>query len=84
MHIRTVIYCIENNIDTVFDGANKYAVTTDQSEDVISAIKNLYNEFNEELRRLGVLVEEGLFGADMLVNITNDGPVTILLESRVK
>ena len=46
MHIRTVIYCIENNIDTVFDGANKYAVTTDQSEDIISAIKNLYSDFN--------------------------------------
>jgi len=46
MHIRTVIYCIENNIDTVFDGANKYAVTTDQSEDIISTIKNLYSDFN--------------------------------------
>ena len=27
-------------------------------------------------------VEIGKFGADMKVNITNDGPVTILLESR--
>ena len=27
-------------------------------------------------------VETGVFGADMEVNITNDGPVTILLESR--
>jgi hypothetical protein len=46
MHIRTIIYCTENNIDAVFDGANKYAVTTDQSEDVISSIKNLYSKFN--------------------------------------
>ena len=30
----------------------------------------------------GVHVEEGVFQADMLVEINNDGPVTILLESR--
>lgn len=42
------------------------------------AIK-LYKLFNEELRKQ-VTVEEGIFGADMLVNLTNDGPVTILLE----
>ena len=39
----------------------------------------LYKKFNEELRK-SVIVEEGVFGADMQVNLTNDGPVTILLE----
>lgn len=39
----------------------------------------LYQKFNEELRK-SVIVEEGVFGADMQVNLTNDGPVTILLE----
>ena len=39
----------------------------------------LYKKFNEELRK-NVIVEEGVFGADMQVNLTNDGPVTILLE----
>lgn len=34
----------------------------------------------EELRALGAKVETGRFGADMLVDIANDGPVTILLE----
>ncbi len=33
-----------------------------------------------ELRALGAVVETGEFGADMLVEIANDGPVTILLE----
>lgn len=33
-----------------------------------------------ELRRLGATVATGRFGADMLVEIANDGPVTILLE----
>ena len=44
------------------------------------AIK-LYDEFNRKLKE-HINVETGIFGADMMVNITNDGPVTILLESR--
>ena len=39
----------------------------------------LYDLFNEELRKY-VNVETGVFGADMKVNIKNDGPCTILLE----
>lgn len=39
----------------------------------------LYDQFNEELRKFAK-VETGKFGAEMLVNIQNDGPVTILLE----
>ncbi len=41
----------------------------------------LYDLFNKKLSEY-VHVETGKFGADMKVNITNDGPVTILLESR--
>lgn len=40
---------------------------------------SLYESFNEKLRKY-VHVETGIFGSDMCVNITNDGPVTILLE----
>lgn len=40
----------------------------------------LYEAFCEELRRLGAKVATGRFGADMQVELTNDGPVTILLE----
>lgn len=43
-----------------------------------SAVK-LYDYFNEELEKY-VHVETGIFGAEMEVNIVNDGPVTILLE----
>ena len=42
---------------------------------------HLYDEFNKKLEQY-VHIETGVFGADMKVNITNDGPVTILLESR--
>ena len=40
----------------------------------------LYDLWNEKLKKSGVNVETGVFGADMKVNINNDGPVTILLE----
>ena len=41
----------------------------------------LYNAFNDKLREQGVIVKTGKFGADMVVNINNDGPITIILES---
>ena len=41
----------------------------------------LYDEFNQKLSNF-VKVEKGIFGAEMIVSITNDGPVTIMLESR--
>lgn len=41
----------------------------------------LYNLFNEKLKEYNIKVETGIFGADMLVNINNDGPITIILES---
>ena len=42
----------------------------------------LYNEFNEKLSDY-IHVETGIFGADMKVNILNDGPITILLEKEI-
>ncbi|MBR3209364.1 MAG: D-tyrosyl-tRNA(Tyr) deacylase [Bacilli bacterium] len=39
----------------------------------------LYDIFNEKLRQY-VDVQTGVFGGNMLVNIKNDGPITILLE----
>jgi D-tyrosyl-tRNA(Tyr) deacylase len=41
----------------------------------------LYNKFNEILSKY-VHVETGKFGADMQVSILNDGPVTIILDSK--
>jgi len=40
----------------------------------------LVDEVVSELRALGAEVATGRFGADMLVELANDGPVTILLE----
>jgi D-tyrosyl-tRNA(Tyr) deacylase len=43
--------------------------------------KALYEEFVRALRGLGVRVEIGVFQAHMAVELVNDGPVTILLDS---
>lgn len=44
--------------------------------------KPLYERFNELLREKGVKVETGIFGAMMEVSLINDGPVTLILESK--
>ncbi|HEY7003756.1 MAG TPA: D-aminoacyl-tRNA deacylase [Gaiellaceae bacterium] len=41
----------------------------------------LYERFAEQLRRLGVPTRTGAFGARMAVELVNDGPVTIVLET---
>ena len=42
----------------------------------------LYNLVCDEMRKLGVKVETGVFRTHMQVHLVNDGPVTILLDSR--
>ncbi len=41
----------------------------------------VYLELCAELERLGASVSRGTFGADMLVSLENDGPVTMVLET---
>ena len=40
----------------------------------------LYEYFIKECKKENVKVEHGIFGADMMVELLNDGPVTIILE----
>ena len=44
--------------------------------------KPLYDYFNEYLTKKGVHVETGIFGAMMNVSLINDGPTTIILDSK--
>lgn len=44
----------------------------------------LYDQLNDNLRQEGFTVETGVFGADMDVSLVNDGPVTILIDSKNK
>ncbi|HEK9984001.1 TPA: D-tyrosyl-tRNA(Tyr) deacylase [Streptococcus equi subsp. zooepidemicus] len=41
----------------------------------------LYNSFNAQLEQL-VPVQRGVFGADMQISLINDGPVTIILDTK--
>ena len=43
----------------------------------------LYDEFNKELSKY-VNVKTGIFGSDMKVSLVNDGPVTIIIDSKNK
>ncbi len=42
--------------------------------------KELFDSFTASLRAMGCHVEEGIFGADMKVEVLNDGPVTLVVE----
>ena len=42
--------------------------------------KDLWEDFNQELVKQGLHVEKGEFGADMKVELENDGPFTIVLD----
>lgn len=46
------------------------------------AAEVLYQQFIREIQAFSIPVQSGQFGADMQVTLQNDGPVTLLLESR--
>ncbi|WP_283678714.1 D-aminoacyl-tRNA deacylase [Lentilactobacillus sp. Marseille-Q4993] len=46
--------------------------------------KKVYEQFNEALSQTGLTVKSGEFGADMMVGLQNDGPVTILFDTEHK
>ena len=44
--------------------------------------EKMYLEFADKCAKLGIKTEKGIFGANMKVSLINDGPVTILLDSK--
>ncbi|MBQ0065088.1 MAG: D-tyrosyl-tRNA(Tyr) deacylase [Firmicutes bacterium] len=42
----------------------------------------LYDFFNEEIANTGIPVQTGVFGADMKIDLLNDGPITIIYDSK--
>jgi D-tyrosyl-tRNA(Tyr) deacylase len=44
--------------------------------------RELFDRLVESVRALGVPVRTGRFGADMSVSLVNDGPVTLIVDSR--
>ena len=53
-----------------------------KSKSLFISYDKVNKEFVEKLRAQGITVGTGEFGAHMMVELTNDGPVTILLESK--
>lgn len=53
----------------------------DNAMEPVSA-NEMYEKFVAYIREQGIHTETGEFGADMKVSLTNDGPVTIILESK--
>ena len=44
--------------------------------------QKLYDQFNQSIAQHNIKVEKGLFGAEMKVELVNDGPVTIIIDSK--
>ncbi len=44
--------------------------------------EELYNQFISRIQGIGIRIDKGIFGAHMMVDYVNDGPVTILLDSK--
>nr|WP_314531652.1 D-aminoacyl-tRNA deacylase [uncultured Fusobacterium sp.] len=44
--------------------------------------KDLYLKFIQEFKNFGIETQEGEFGADMKVELLNDGPVTIIIDTK--
>ena len=44
--------------------------------------KSLYEKFNQYLSDFGLIVKDGVFGADMEVSLINDGPFTIVVTEK--
>ena len=44
----------------------------------------LFEYFKDELKKSGLKIESGIFGADMKVSLINDGPVTLVFDSQTK
>jgi D-tyrosyl-tRNA(Tyr) deacylase len=66
---------------TLYGDARKGRRPTWQAAAPGAVSEPVYEAFCDELERLGSPVQRGVFGADMAVELVNDGPVTVILES---
>lgn len=67
---------------TLYADANKGRRPSYQNAMKYDEAKAMYEKFNQMLIDEGFKVEKGVFGGDMKVSLINDGPVTIILDSK--
>lgn len=67
----TLAACVKKGFRPSFDRAEAPA-----------AAELMYSRFVQRLRETGIRVQTGLFGGEMSVTLVNEGPVTILIDSR--
>ncbi|MGI9085868.1 MAG: D-aminoacyl-tRNA deacylase [Aeromicrobium sp.] len=65
---------------TLYDDARKGRRPTWNAAAPGDVAEPIYDAFCHALRELGVTVVEGVFGADMAVSLTNDGPTTLVID----
>lgn len=67
---------------TLYGDANKNRRPSFTEAAAFDEGKGFFDAFVEELRAVGIEVSTGVFGAMMEVSLVNDGPVTIILDSK--
>ena len=72
-------YFVKFNIDRIYEYPNM--LTDEQCKEIISIAKPLYEFFIEEIKKYNLNFKAGKFGAMMNIELINNGPVTIILES---
>jgi len=70
---------LEGEKSLLDEGAPVLAVSPAAAPGPVS--EPLFNDYVQALRGHGLHVETGVFGADMQVELVNDGPVTLILDS---
>ena len=70
--------------------APEYTKTSKDFENIANKIgakyiyTNRLDECKDEMKKAGWKTESGIFGADMKVSLINDGPVTLVFDSKTK
>ena len=73
-----VRYCVDKTVNLrVFEDENDK-----MNRSILDAGVPMYDAYCQGLRDAGIHVETGIFQTDMKVSLINDGPVTLLIDSR--
>ena len=67
---------------TLFGDTRKGNRPSFTEAEIPSRAQKVYNNFLDILRSTGLTIQTGMFGENMLVDIKNDGPVTLLVDSK--